>query len=135
MFEVVPHTEEHDSKEEDKKQEEETEKSEKLNRKNYGKDGLSAITTNTTPTKNKEAALPALPKTHLRSSSKVTVKNLKKFVAAKLGLPSSDQLDLLCCGEKLGMDHSLEFIQRTRWHETTPLVLTYRLINLDAEML
>jgi len=37
------------------------------------------------------------------------------------------QLDILCNGEILGQEHSLEFIKRTRWSgKTDQLVLHYR---------
>jgi len=71
--------------------------------------------------------LPPLPKQFLRSSDQTVVKSLKIFVANKLGI-DPNLVDLLCCGEVLGTDHSLEFVKKTRWHDNDRILcLTYRL--------
>lgn len=73
--------------------------------------------------------LPPLALPFVKTSAKVTVKHLRKFVVERLGLPAGTGLDLQCSGEVLGHDHSVEFIWRTRWHHLHPnqhLVLTYR---------
>ena len=64
--------------------------------------------------------LPALSFPYLRTSPKVTIRLLRKYLARRLGLPSSSagaELSISLAGELLGTDHSLEFIKRTRWHE------------------
>jgi len=73
----------------------------------------------------------------VKTSAKVTVKHLRKFILERLGLPATGagavNLDLMCSGEVLGQDHSIEFIWRTRWchlHPNQHLVLTYRYSTL-----
>ncbi|KAF7642742.1 hypothetical protein LDENG_00251580 [Lucifuga dentata] len=69
-------------------------------------------------------------KRFIRCSSRVTVGTIKKFLSLKLKLPSSYELDVLCNGEIMGRDHTLEFIYMTRWRlhgdNTYPMVLEYR---------
>ncbi|TNN73534.1 Polycomb group RING finger protein 5-A [Liparis tanakae] len=71
-----------------------------------------------------------LMKRFIRCSSRVTVGTIKKFLSLKLKLPSSYELDVLCNGEIMGRDHTLEFIYMTRWRlhgeNTHPMVLEYR---------
>ncbi|XP_072546062.1 polycomb group RING finger protein 5-A isoform X1 [Salminus brasiliensis] len=73
-----------------------------------------------------------LMKKFIRCSTRVTVGTIKKFLCVKLKLPSSYELDVLCNGEIMGKDHTLEFIYRTRWRlqgdsvSTYPMVLEYR---------
>eukprot|EP00466_Bigelowiella_natans_P012098 jgi/Bigna1/128658/aug1.7_g3366 len=68
-----------------------------------------------------------LGKPWLRSSPKVTVKHLKKYLAMKLKLNHYEDIELTCQDEVLGNDHTLEFIKKTRWHETDKnLILYYR---------
>ncbi|XP_061645053.1 polycomb group RING finger protein 5-B isoform X2 [Phyllopteryx taeniolatus] len=71
-----------------------------------------------------------LMKKFIRCSSRVTVGTIKKFLSLKLKLPSSYELDVLCNGEIMGRDHTMEFIYMTRWRlhadNTYPMVLEYR---------
>ncbi|XP_023848890.1 polycomb group RING finger protein 5-B isoform X2 [Salvelinus sp. IW2-2015] len=71
-----------------------------------------------------------LMKKFIRCSTRVTVGTIKKFLSLKLKLPSSYELDVLCNGEIMGKDHTMEFIYMTRWRlrgETDyPMVLEYR---------
>lgn len=77
-----------------------------------------------------ENAVSDLMKKFIRCSSRVTVGTIKKFLSLKLKLPSSYELDVLCNGEIMGRDHTLEFIYMTRWRlhgeNTYPMVLEYR---------
>ncbi|KAJ4921947.1 hypothetical protein JOQ06_021718 [Pogonophryne albipinna] len=77
-----------------------------------------------------EATVTNLMKRFIRCSSRVTVGTIKKFLSLKLQLPSSYELDVLCNGEIMGRDHTLEFIYMTRWRlhgeNTYPMVLEYR---------
>lgn len=77
-----------------------------------------------------EASVSDLMKRFIRCSSRVTVGTIKKFLSLKLQLPSSYELDVLCNGEIMGRDHTLEFIYMTRWRlhgeNTHPMVLEYR---------
>ncbi|TNM99595.1 polycomb group RING finger protein 5-B-like [Takifugu rubripes] len=77
-----------------------------------------------------ESSVTDLMKRFIRCSSRVTVGTIKKFLSLKLKLPSSYELDVLCNGEIMGRDHTLEFIYMTRWRlhrdNTYPMVLEYR---------
>ncbi|XP_068597155.1 polycomb group RING finger protein 5-B [Brachionichthys hirsutus] len=77
-----------------------------------------------------ERTVTDLMKRFIRCSSRVTVGTIKKFLSLKLKLPSSYELDVLCNGEIMGRDHTLEFIYMTRWRlhgdNTYPMVLEYR---------
>ncbi|XP_019715951.1 polycomb group RING finger protein 5-B isoform X2 [Hippocampus comes] len=77
-----------------------------------------------------ETSVTDLMKKFIRCSSRVTVGTIKKFLSLKLKLPSSYELDVLCNGEIMGRDHTLEFIYMTRWRlqadNTYPMVLEYR---------
>lgn len=69
-----------------------------------------------------------LEKPFIRTSSRATVTHLKKFLAKKLRLTSHDDVDILCRGEVLGREFTLEFIAKTRWRprKDEQLVLKYR---------
>ncbi|XP_043568380.1 polycomb group RING finger protein 5-B [Chiloscyllium plagiosum] len=71
-----------------------------------------------------------LMKKFIRCSTRVTVGTIKKFLSLKLKLPSTCELDVLCNGEIMGKDHTLEFIYMTRWRlraeNSYPMVLQYR---------
>jgi polycomb group RING finger protein 5 len=74
--------------------------------------------------------LPPLPLPFVKTSAKITVKSLRKFICERLSLPPATQLDVQCGGEVLGQDHSVEFVWKTRWvslHPNQHLVLTYRI--------
>ncbi|XP_041696457.1 polycomb group RING finger protein 5-B-like isoform X1 [Coregonus clupeaformis] len=77
-----------------------------------------------------ENIVKGLMKKFIRCSTRVTVGTIKKFLSLKLKLPSSYELDVLCNGEIMGKDHTMEFIYMTRWRlrgETAyPMVLEYR---------
>ncbi|KAM9809174.1 polycomb group RING finger protein 5-B [Syngnathus typhle] len=77
-----------------------------------------------------ETSVTDLMKKFIRCSSRVTVGTIKKFLSLKLKLPSSYELDVLCNGEIMGRDHTMEFIYMTRWRlradNTYPMVLEYR---------
>ncbi|XP_041117083.1 polycomb group RING finger protein 5-B-like isoform X1 [Polyodon spathula] len=74
--------------------------------------------------------LQGLMKKFIRCSSRVTVGTIKKFLSLKLKLPTSYELDVLCNGEIMGKDHTMEFIYMTRWRlrgeSSYPMVLQYR---------
>uniref|UniRef100_A0A803K9D9 Polycomb group RING finger protein 5 n=1 Tax=Xenopus tropicalis TaxID=8364 RepID=A0A803K9D9_XENTR len=71
-----------------------------------------------------------LMKKFIRCSTRVTVGTIKKFLSLKLKLPSTYELDVLCNGEIMGKDHTMEFIYMTRWRlrgeNSYPMVLQYR---------
>ncbi|KAM5141035.1 polycomb group RING finger protein 5 isoform 1-T2 [Mantella aurantiaca] len=71
-----------------------------------------------------------LMKKFIRCSTRITVGTIKKFLSLKLKLPSTCELDVLCNGEIMGKDHTMEFIYMTRWRlrgeNSYPMVLQYR---------
>uniref|UniRef100_A0A8C4QMT7 Polycomb group ring finger 5b n=1 Tax=Eptatretus burgeri TaxID=7764 RepID=A0A8C4QMT7_EPTBU len=75
-------------------------------------------------------SMQSLMKKFIRCSSRVTVGTIKKFLSLKLQLPSNYELDVLCNGEIMGKDHTMEFIYMTRWRlrgtNTFPMILQYR---------
>uniref|UniRef100_A0A3Q0S454 Polycomb group ring finger 5a n=1 Tax=Amphilophus citrinellus TaxID=61819 RepID=A0A3Q0S454_AMPCI len=76
-----------------------------------------------------ESTVTDLMKRFIRCSSRVTVGTIKKFLSLKLKLPSSYELDVLCNGEIMGRDHTLEFIYMTRWRlhgENVRMLSSYR---------
>lgn len=77
-----------------------------------------------------ESTVKGLMKKFIRCSTRVTVGTIKKFLSLKLKLPSSYELDVLCNGEIMGKDHTMEFIYMTRWRlhgdNAYPMVLEYR---------
>ncbi|XP_056386187.1 polycomb group RING finger protein 5 isoform X2 [Hyla sarda] len=74
--------------------------------------------------------LKGLMKKFIRCSTRITVGTIKKFLSLKLKLPSTYELDVLCNGEIMGKDHTMEFIYMTRWRlrgeNSYPMVLQYR---------
>jgi len=58
--------------------------------------------------------LKRLDKPFIRTSAKVTVKHLKKYLQKKLNLESIKELEITYRGEVLGTEHSLEYILKTR---------------------
>ena len=75
-----------------------------------------------------------LDKPFIRTKAQATIAHIKQFLAIKLGLSaSSDQYDILCKGEVLGKEHTLEFVKRSRWREDSLLILNYRpRVNYDV---
>lgn len=73
-----------------------------------------------------DESLPILDKPYLKTSGKLKVSQLCRYLAKKLGVTTSS-LELLCGGEPLPFEHSLHFIKRTLWFdENTELIITYR---------
>eukprot|EP00475_Leptophrys_vorax_P017469 TRINITY_DN24126_c0_g1_i5.p1 TRINITY_DN24126_c0_g1~~TRINITY_DN24126_c0_g1_i5.p1 ORF type:complete len:417 (+),score=116.77 TRINITY_DN24126_c0_g1_i5:62-1312(+) len=72
--------------------------------------------------------LPQLEKSVIETWNGVTIRQVKKYLGAKLSIDDGiNELDVLCCGESLGAEYNLEFIRRTRWHDTSKcLELRYR---------
>jgi len=61
-----------------------------------------------------ETDLPKLDKPFIRTSAKITVFHLKKFLSKKLNLKSANDVEITYRGEVLGSEHSLEYILKTR---------------------
>ncbi|XP_073241352.1 polycomb group RING finger protein 5-A-like [Porites lutea] len=69
-----------------------------------------------------------LVRKYIRCSSRLTIAQVKKFLKVKLDLKTADQVEVMCNGEIMGKDHTLEFVYMTRWRikEGSVLTLQYR---------
>lgn len=69
-----------------------------------------------------------LVRKYIRCSSRLTIAQIKKFLKVKLDLKTADQVEVMCNGEIMGKDHTLEFVYMTRWRikEGSVLMLQYR---------
>ncbi|KAL9983997.1 hypothetical protein ACROYT_G006249 [Oculina patagonica] len=56
-----------------------------------------------------------LVRKYIRCSSRLTIAQIKKFLKVKLDLRTADQVEVMCNGEIMGKDHTLEFVYMTRW--------------------
>ena len=72
-------------------------------------------------------ALAVVDKPYLKTSGKLKISQLRKYLAKKLH-ERPDQIELLCANEPLAAEHSLHFIKRTLWSHSTDLelVIHYR---------
>ena len=52
---------------------------------------------------------------YIRCSARITIGHIKKYLKLKLRLGASDQVEVMCNGEIMGKDHTLEFVFMTRW--------------------
>uniref|UniRef100_A0A2P2I498 Polycomb group RING finger protein 3-like n=1 Tax=Hirondellea gigas TaxID=1518452 RepID=A0A2P2I498_9CRUS len=74
-------------------------------------------------------SLAPLKRKFIRCSAQATITHLKKFIALKVldGAQQYREIDILCNEEMLGKDHTLKFVQVTRWRfRPQPLKLEYR---------
>jgi len=55
-----------------------------------------------------------LPKPNLRTSSKVSITHLKKFLVQKLLLSSLSEVDILCRGDVMSSEYTLEYISKIK---------------------
>ena len=68
-----------------------------------------------------------LEKPYIRTSARATILHLKKFLKKKLELASPDDVDILCQGQIMGREYTLEYIRKTSWRaEAEQLKLVYR---------
>ncbi|XP_076042139.1 polycomb group RING finger protein 3-like [Oratosquilla oratoria] len=75
------------------------------------------------------STLAPLKRRFIRCSAQATITHLKKFIALKVmeGPQKYREIDILCNDEMLGKDHTLKFVQVTRWRfKEPPLCLFYR---------
>ena len=78
----------------------------------------------------KLAKLKPLQKPFLRTSGKLKVEHLQKYLMKKLDLTNKKEIEISCKGATLGPELSLHFILRTRWFDTdTDLVLHYKKVD------
>ncbi|PFX25695.1 Polycomb group RING finger protein 5-A [Stylophora pistillata] len=75
-----------------------------------------------------EQSVRKLVRKYIRCSSRLTIAHVKKFLKMKLDLKTADQVEVMCNGEIMGKDHTLEFVYMTRWRvkEGSVLILQYR---------
>ena len=77
-----------------------------------------------------EDNLPALSHPQLRTSGKLKIISLKKYILQRMNYEGEQKsLEVLCNGHPMGNELNLTFIYRTMWLFTTPdetLTLTYR---------
>jgi len=76
-------------------------------------------------TQDESAPLEALAKPYLKTSGKLKVSQLRKYLARRLDAPVPT-LELLCNDGRLPGEHSVHFIKRTLWTAPGDLVITYR---------
>ncbi|KAK8749204.1 hypothetical protein OTU49_015729, partial [Cherax quadricarinatus] len=77
----------------------------------------------------KYPTLAPLKRRFIRCSAQATITHLKKFLALKVleGPQKYREIDIMCNDEMLGKDHTLKFVQVTRWRfRSPPLKLCYR---------
>ncbi|XP_065919329.1 polycomb group RING finger protein 3-like [Dysidea avara] len=75
----------------------------------------------------KELLQPLMRK-YMRCSAKVTIYHLKKFLARKLEVPPTHELELLCGTSILHKDNNLRFVWLQHWlKKESPLLLHYTL--------
>mmetsp|Transcript_6641 Transcript_6641/g.11828 ORF Transcript_6641/g.11828 Transcript_6641/m.11828 type:complete len:132 (-) Transcript_6641:132-527(-) len=79
--------------------------------------------------------LPPLHNSLLRTSGRLKIVSIKKYLVQRLGIKESkNSIELLCNGDPMGDELSLTFILRTRWFSTNKvLTLKYRLEEGDAK--
>eukprot|EP00048_Salpingoeca_helianthica_P009256 m.132988 g.132988 ORF g.132988 m.132988 type:complete len:399 (+) comp14818_c8_seq1:678-1874(+) len=76
-----------------------------------------------------------LEKPFVRTTIRATVLHIKKFIAQKLKLMRHDMVDVLCRGEVLGPEHSLQYINLSRWRaQGSHMVLQYRPNRADFQL-
>lgn len=90
------------------------------------KDEQIAFTLRKEETDDATDKLQALEKPYIRTSIRATILHVKKFLALRLHLQQPEDVDILCRGEVMGKEYSLEYVARTRWRKEDQLSLTYR---------
>ena len=72
-----------------------------------------------------------LHRPYMRVSAFATISNIKKYVVHKLIADSTllnfHEVDILCNDEILGKDHTLKFINATRWCHKVGVLALFRL--------
>ncbi|XP_031563025.1 polycomb group RING finger protein 5-B-like [Actinia tenebrosa] len=77
---------------------------------------------------NSDVPVKQLARRYICCSSQMTIAHVKKYLKLKLNLKAAEQVEVLCNGEIMGKDHTLEFIYMTRWRvrEGSLMSLQYR---------
>ncbi|RMX46639.1 hypothetical protein pdam_00012427 [Pocillopora damicornis] len=80
-----------------------------------------------------EQPIKELVRKYIRCSSRLTIAQVKKFLKVKLDLRTADQIEVMCNGEIMGKDHTLEFVYMTRWRiKVTKTFL--RILELESSV-
>jgi len=75
-----------------------------------------------------KSSLPPLKNSVIRTSGRLKIGQLKKYLMRQLKLDPSQLLELRCNGDAIGDELSLTFVQRTRWLKPdADMILSYRL--------
>ena len=70
---------------------------------------------------------PVLTHPIIRTSSKMSIFTLKKFVHSKLGAPV-DQIRIFCNEIEVGSEHNLHFLRKTMWFDDNcDMILHYQI--------
>jgi len=68
-----------------------------------------------------------LEQPYIRTSTRATILQLKKFLARKLFLASPDEVDIFCQEQLMGKEHTLQYIKSTWWRgKSEQFSLQYR---------
>ncbi|KAL4160540.1 hypothetical protein PRNP1_001108 [Phytophthora ramorum] len=62
----------------------------------------------------------------MNTQAHLKIMHLRKYLAKKLKVKTPEEIEILCKGTAVGPEYSLEFIRRTRWNDTSKMVLEYR---------
>ncbi|ETI50518.1 hypothetical protein F441_05964 [Phytophthora nicotianae CJ01A1] len=71
-------------------------------------------------------SLDKLDASYMYTQSLLKIMYLRKYLAKKLKVAKPEEIEILCKGTVVGPEYSLEFIRRTRWKESSKMVLEYR---------
>ena len=67
-----------------------------------------------------------LDKPYLRTATRATVYHLQKFLYRRFGLPSPQDIEVLCRGEVLTPNLTLEHVSRTKWPSAKSPMFQFR---------
>ena len=71
---------------------------------------------------------PSLSKQFIKTSGKLSVYTLKKYLQQKLNIPT-EKISLTCNDLTLGSEHNLIFIKRTMWFDKTrDMIINYKVL-------
>lgn len=79
--------------------------------------------------------LPSLRNSFIRTSGRLKIASLKKYLSQKLGMKDAkNSIEILCNGDAMGDELNLTFILRTRWFSSNQvLTLRYRLEEVEED--
>uniref|UniRef100_A0AAV1TDC5 RING-type domain-containing protein n=1 Tax=Peronospora matthiolae TaxID=2874970 RepID=A0AAV1TDC5_9STRA len=62
----------------------------------------------------------------MNTQSSFKVMYLRKYLAKKVNVLKPEEIEILCKGNVVGPEYSLEFVRRTLWKEDSKMILEYR---------